>query len=297
MSTSILRGADYLALPRDPETFLVAPLLPEGGSLTIYGDPKVGKSYAAIQLAAALVSGKEWLGFPVRRNGRVVYVQLDTPRSLWAQRLDELRSQGVDIERIHFADRESLGTWPFNILNPDHLSLLSRSLLNVAPIAVIIDTLKEAHQLPENDATEMQKVIAGLTNATLPAALILVHHGRKPNPEYPENIISGARGSNYLPGKMDAMVHFSKKTMSFTGRAIEEGTLKLERMDNGFWEVAQAEVDANIQAILQQFPTASKREQARILASHTGRSEEACRALIRRHNAALSVTVKKASHQ
>lgn len=252
--------------------------------MTIYGDPKVGKSYAAIQLATAIVSGDQWLGFPIKRQGRVVYVQLDTPRSLWIQRLKELNmvGEGVSKEGIYFADRESLGTWPFNILNPDHSSLLARSLLEIAPAAVIIDTLKEAHQLPENDATEMQKVIAALTNATLPAALILVHHGRKPNPEQPESLISGARGSNYLPGKMDAMVHFSKKVMSFTGRAIEEGSILLNRLDNGFWEPAASEIDSNINAIVSQFPLATKREQARILAQRLGRSEESCRALIRR---------------
>jgi hypothetical protein len=81
---------------------------------------------------------------------------------------------------------------------------------------------------------------------------------------------------------MDAMVHFSKKAMSFTGRAIEEGSIRIDRLDNGFWEAAVSELDQQINTILTQFPSASKREQARILAQRLGRSEESCRALIRR---------------
>ncbi len=278
----ILSGNDYLALPRLPETFLVDPLLPVGGALTIYGDPKVGKSYAAIQLATSIVGGGEWLGFPIRKRGSVAYIQLDTPRSLWAERLDQLAQGGIDIASVHFGDRESLGTWPFNILEPKHFEVLTTALtqMDPFPVAVIIDTLKESHQLDENDATEAQKVIAALTAATQPAALILIHHGRKQG-EVPDDLLVGSRGSSYLMGKMDAIVKMNKKSVHYVGRAIEEWSIRLDRLDNGFWAPSTDEMDRLIEGILASPGTTSDR--ARTLATQTHRSEEAARSLIRRY--------------
>lgn len=282
-SAAILSGSDYLAQPRNAETFLIEPLLPLGGAMTIYGDPKVGKSYAGIQLAVAIVSGHEWLGFPVRQRGKVVYVQLDTPRSLWADRLDQLREGGVCVESIHFADRETLNTWPFDIMNPEHFQVLSSALAAIQPVAVIIDTLKETNQVEENSNTESQKVVAALTAATQPAALILIHHGRKPNPEHPDEIRTGARGAGYLVGKMDAIVHFGKKSIHYIGRAIEEGSVRLDRLDNGFWALQTDETDKLIEGILA--GPGSQSEMARQLGQRIGRSEEASRSLIRRYRA------------
>src|SRR3990167_6684502 len=99
-TSPIIPAADYLALPRNAENWLLRPLLPVGGSMILYGDPKVGKSYAALQLAVALTGDgpDEWLGFPTGQAGPVVYVHLDTPRSLWAERLEELKREGHPIE-------------------------------------------------------------------------------------------------------------------------------------------------------------------------------------------------------
>lgn len=280
---TILSGRDYLALPRSPETFLIEPLLPVGGALSIYGDPKVGKSYAAIQLALSISDGTPFLGFPVRSKGPVVYIQLDTPRSLWGQRLDALRETGLDIDSLHLADRETLGTWPFDILNPEHALLLRSSLEPLNPAAVIIDTLREAHSADENDATPMRNVMADLVAATQPAALITVSHSRKSSYEQGADLINDQRGSNYVVSRMDAIVRFSKKTMVYTGRAIEEGSLRLVRQDTGLWEPEANEVDAFIAELAAEgLPV---REMARRLSEKIGRREEASRSLIRRWRA------------
>lgn len=252
-----------------------------GGALTLYGDPKVGKSYAAIQLALALSDGTPWLGFPVRTRGKVVYIQLDTPRSLWGERLDSLRSLGLDVDHLLFADRETLGTWPFDILNPEHAALLKSSLAPHSPSAVIIDTLREAHSADENDATPMRNVMAELVAATQPAALITVSHSRKMGFEGQADLINDQRGSNYVVSRMDAIIRFGKKSIAYTGRAIEEGSLRLVRQDSGLWEPEANETDAIIASIICQ--PGSTREHAKLLSERIGRREEACRSLIRRY--------------
>lgn len=282
MSNLILSADEYLAQPRSPETWLIEPLLPTGGTMLLYGDPKVGKSYAAIQLALAL-SGAclDWFGFPVRNPGPVVYVQLDTPRSLWAERLDTLKAAGLPVERLFLADRETLKTWPFNILNDDHFVLLQAALLDINPLAVIIDTLRESHSGDENDSTAMQIVTSRLVAATHPAALVVVSHSRKPS-ENGYDLINDNRGSSYATGAMDAICRFSKKGMHYVGRAIEEGSLKLSRNDDGTWGVSDVDITPHIQAVLADPSLSSVKARAAQLALKTGKTEEACRSILRR---------------
>ena len=237
MSNPILPAEDYLSLPRSSESWLLRPLLPVGGSMLLYGDPKVGKSYAAIQLALALTGAgsADWLGFPTQVTGPVVYVQLDTPRSLWAERLEKLKQAGHPIHALHLADRETLETWPFDILNPDHEWLLRSAIAPFKPVAVIIDTLKESNTAEENSNTEMTIVINQLIAATQPAALVLVAHAKKPNYEVGPDTINDNRGAGATVAKMDAICRMSKKGLYYAGRALEEGVIKIERQEDGFW--------------------------------------------------------------
>ena len=236
MANEIVLGDAYLELPRSAETWLIENLMPVGGSMLIYGNPKTGKSFAALQLACCVTSGVEWLGFDVPQPTRVVYVQLDTPRTLWARNVENLRSSGHPVEGVHFADRETLQTFPFDILRDDHQLLLAQSLAEVKPGIVVIDTIREFHSGDENDSTDMQVAIARLEAAVKPAGMIFVAHARKSNPEVGLDIMNDNRGSNYLVGRMDAIVRFSKASMRVAGRSIEEHSIKLVRQPDYTWK-------------------------------------------------------------
>jgi len=281
MST-IVTGADYLDLPRDPESWLVENLLPTGGSMLLFGDPKVGKSFAALQLSIALSQGHDWLGFPVPNVARVVYIQLDTPRTLWADRVQALRDAGHGTDSVYFADRETLDCFPFDVLNPEHFAMLTRSLHDINPGAVIIDTLREAHSGDENNSTAMQNVISRIDAAVKPAAMILISHARKGSPEFGYNLINDNRGSNYIVGRMDSIVRFSHSSMRCSSRTLEEHSVKLERIDDGTWILAADPIESEAEILIQSNPQTSLRELARMLAKKVDRSESACRAYLRR---------------
>lgn len=287
LADSIVTGSDYLLLPRSPECWLVEDILPTSGGLLLYGDPKVGKSYAALQLACCLTSGCEWLGFHVPQPMRVVYVQLDTPRTLWAARVEQLSAAGHPVEGVHFADRDTLQTFPFNILQPDHFNLLRDALELIKPGAVIIDTIREAHSGDENDSTEMQEVITHLEAAVKPAASIFVAHARKSDPTRQYDIMNDNRGSNYLVGKMDAICRFSKSSMRVVSRTMEEHSIKLDRADDLTWTLAKDPLKALAEMTLQNHAGKSIRELAKILHVKTTvdgpeKSEEACRQYLMR---------------
>lgn len=279
----ILSGTDYLSLPRDPETWLIKPLLPTSGAAILYGDPKVGKSYAALQLALALRTGEPWLGFQIPQAGPVVYIQLDTPRSLWTLRLDELGAAGHAMNLIHYADRETIGVFPFDILNPEHKSLLIEALKPLKAVAVVMDTIREAHSADENDSTAMRNVIGELVAATQPAALVLISHSRKPSQDGGYDLLADQRGSGYVVGRMDCILRMTKKSLYFTGRGIEEGSIRISREETGFWAPETAELDIHILNVLSDKSLTTTRARAKALAILIGKSEEACRSLLRRY--------------
>jgi len=262
--------------------------------MLLYGDPKVGKSYAALQLACNLATGTDWLGYNCPESVAVVYVQLDTPRSLWADRVTTLRANGWPTSQVMFADRETLDTWPFDILNPNHFAKLATELRTLKgfsdegqpyPIeagAVIIDTIRESHSGDENDSTAMQAVIAHLTAAVKPAALILVSHAKKQNPEYGYDLMNDNRGSSYVVGRMDAICRFSHTSIRCSSRSMEEHSTKIERNDDGTWSLAQDTFKSEAKMLLDLHPDKPLRELARILKEKSNRGEEACRGVLRR---------------
>ena len=291
----LVRGSDYLALPRQSETWLLEPVLPTSGSMLLYGDPKVGKSFAALQLAAALSDGADWLGYRSLRPCSVVYIQLDTPRSLWADRVGQLKTSGLSTDAIWFADRETLGTWPFDILDSSHQMLLYDALQGIenvnqvtgeitkGPDCVIIDTLRESHRGDENDATDMQKVMSHWTAVVKPAALIMVAHGRKSSLERGSSLINDNRGSNYVVGAVDAIAHMTAKGLEIGGRALDEAFIALERQPNGTWELQDRDRVRNMaRELLATYPHLSLREKAKILATQSGRTVAASFSILQR---------------
>ncbi len=276
----------YLSQPREHETWLLKPLLPVGGAALIFAAPKAGKSYIAIQLALALNGqAPDWLGFPVLKTGKVLYLQLDTPRSTWMFRFEEMiKKHGLkyDSNSLLLADRESVEFFPFDILQPTHMKYLANIVQVHQPVAVIIDTLREVHSGDEDTSTTSRNVISNLVGATHPAALIIISHSRKNNPEAEKSIMDDHRGSSYITGRMDAILRLTKSRLYYAGRSIEEGNIKIERLDNGLWQPRQDAADETALAKVLADPSlTTMRAKARALATLVAINEEAAMSRVR----------------
>lgn len=285
---AFLPSVEYLALPRAPQSWLIDPILPAGGSMMIYGDAKLGKTYAALQLAHSVATGVPWFGYPVRKTGRVCYLQLDTPPNLWAAVPDAylgiLQKEGmIPHPNLFWGDRETLGAcWPFNALDPEHILLLKDWVSELQPDLVVLDTFREIHRGDENKSNDMQSVIGNLVAATTPAAMLLVHHSKKPSQDQGPDVRNDMRGG-YIAGRMDTVFQLTKHQARYFGRAVEDGHVKVERLENLLWrEVVDPIMEEIARIVAETPPGASQRELARAIAATTGRSEDACRQLLRR---------------
>jgi len=276
----------YLQQPRDPQTWLIKPLLPVSGAMLLFGQPKTGKSYLGIQLANALTGHTpDFLGFPVVKSGNVLYLQLDTPRGVWSLRFEDMISKGFtyDRERLLLADRESVEFYPFDVLNPKHCVYLRGLVSQHNPTAVIIDTLREAHSGDSDSDTSMRNVIVNMVGICHPAALIIISHSRKTQADVDKDIMEDHRGSSYTPGRMDVILRLTKSRLYYAGRSIEEGNLKLERQDSGLWLPKNDEAEkVALTKVLTDPTLTTMRAKARALAVLTSTSEEACMSRIRR---------------
>ncbi len=249
-------------------------------------------SALAIQLALALTGNEdEWLGFPIVTHGKVLYLQLDCPRSTWRLRFEALKKHGIKINDENFllADRESLAHYPFDILKTlphDHMLYLHGLVQYHNPVAVVIDTLRKVHSGDEDKSTIMSNVVSRLIGACHPAALILISHSRKPSPDGDFDLMAEHRGSGSVAGEMDAILKLTKSSLYFAGRNIEDGSIKLERQDADhvlLWKVrSDADMEKHLLRVLNDTTLPSMRSKAKVLAPLISKSEDGCMSIIRR---------------
>lgn len=279
-------GSAYLKLPRDPQPWIIQDLVPLQGLINVYAQPKIGKSFFALGVAEAIANDKvnSFLGYPVRKHGKVLYFQIDTPRSFWADRIEGIvGTNRYDISNIGFADR-LMAPRGFNILDDVSKLWLMENVEAVDPILVILDTLRELHSGDENDATAMKNVVTAVVECIPNAAVMFISHSRKSFQNMDESITEGARGSGYIAGRMDSIIKMTQRQVAVQSRAGSDEIEISQDPDCGM--IVRKFTDRNIINFVDYLMYAYKdlppREIVKILAFETGCTEEVARSTITR---------------
>lgn len=200
-----VRAPEYARRP--PPTWLVKGVLPDHGLTVLYGPSGAGKTFVALDMAAAIARGAMWHG---RRTVRapVAYIAAEGGGGL-ALRLAAYQREYPD------ADLSSL--WVLadrpNFLTGGHKDVIEGLQAIGEPVRlVVVDTL--ARVMPggdENSGETMGAVIErceAITRAT-GAAVLLVHHAGK-------DATKGARGWSGLRAAVDAEIAVQRDAQ--TGR-------------------------------------------------------------------------------
>lgn len=187
--------------------FCVAPFLPQGGIAVLHGPPGVGKSQLALTMGRAVAEGKPFLTEDYQtRQGNVLYVQLDVIPTIQQERA---RAAGLlnGIPVSFFTATERL-----NILRlPSELPAMVEAMA-WAPILVIIDALRDTHELDENASETPPAVFAAWRKLFPTASLVYVHHDRKVQvmKGTPERFFTeSARGTGAWLAKADVGLHLT----------------------------------------------------------------------------------------
>ena len=197
-------------------------------------------------------------------QGPVLYLQADTPHTLWVERKDDIEAGGYDLSNVWFA---SLLTtpYPFNII--EHEDILNEMIQAVPdhPVMVIFDTGAAIHTLDENKTQDMTLFMHALSRAAGPhQAKVLISHDRKGGTAPPGkdghtpavdhdqeggSLMQGNRGSSAVAGAMDTVIKLTPKGyMYYQGRAVgeEHKRLKFTHVGGDMGYMWEEDIDGDV---------------------------------------------------
>jgi len=180
----------------------VEDLLTEGAASVIYGASNSGKTFLAIDIAAHVATGKEWMGKECEQ-GAVVYIALEGQDGA-RNRIKAMKLRGTLAKGAPFF----LCFSPVDLLNPLHPAAIKQLINSVETVAtmpvrlVIIDTLARAmaggDENSGQDMGEAVKTIDSVKTAT-GAHVCIIHHSGK-------DAVRGARGHSSLRAAIDTEI-------------------------------------------------------------------------------------------
>lgn len=183
-------------------SWLIRNILPTSGLASIYGASMSGKSFLAIDMAAAIAEGKSWFNHRAK-SAPVVYLALEGEHGI-RQRLKawETHHKRPMPQSIRFVMQ------PFNLRSQNDLRDISDAikLNDSAGGLLVIDTLnRAAGNADENSSREMGELIASAKwlQLELGGLVLIIHHtGKDPT--------KGHRGHSSLLGALDAAIEVSR---------------------------------------------------------------------------------------
>lgn len=194
--------ADLAAQPAT--SWLVEDVLPDISLATMYGRPAEGKTFAALDMALCVATGRSWHGHPTKQR-QVVYVASEgfsgirTRVEAWQQHHGlQAGSFFVVKEAVQLLDTSEVG----ELIQAIQAKPLEPGLL-------VIDTFARSFSGDENSAQEVGAAITALAQIqrALGCTVMVVHHSGKAGGARAQE-----RGSSALRGAMDVMIHVVKSS-------------------------------------------------------------------------------------
>ena len=203
---------------------LIEGVLRQGHKMLLAGPSKAGKSYALIELCAAIAENSKWLGFECSQ-GRVMYVNLELDRASCLHRFKEvyaaLKLAPNNIDKIDIWNLRG-STVPMDKLAPK----LIRRAAKKDYIAIIIDPIYKVITGDENSADQMAKFCNQFDKicSELGCAVIYCHHHSKGS-QGGKRSMDRASGSGVFARDPDALLDLTELEVTDGARTAEENKL------------------------------------------------------------------------
>lgn len=234
-----LMGKDF-----PPVQWAFPDLLPCGLSV-LAGPPKSGKSFIALDLAVAAVSGRPALDhFPVSAPGSALLIGFEDSERRWQERITSIGAAGHDVAGLDLVHMGISADWRAERKGLSRI----RAWLHAHPDArfVCIDTWGRFRPRMKHGLDSYDETTAWLTPLHAIAmqaniALLLVHHSRKGQSEGTPDPFDMMHGTIALMGAVDSAFMFERARASNdgllrrTGRDCQEAEIALGRLESGGW--------------------------------------------------------------
>ncbi len=213
----VCRASELVPCPEE-RRWLIEGLWGERAVGVLGGEPKLGKSWIALDAAVSVASGTPCLRrFPVHRAGPVLLYAAEDALHVVRQRLDSIAA----------AAEVSLEGLPLYVITAPSVRLdlaqdrarLKETVAALAPRLLVLDPFVCMHQVDENLVGEVAPLLAYLRELEreLGVAVMLVHHARKGG---------GARAGQALRGS--SHLHAWGDSNLYLGRSGEDLRLTVE---------------------------------------------------------------------
>lgn len=206
---------------RDPE-YLIDDLIETDSLAQIFGDPGAGKSFAAVDIAASVASGRAFHGRKVKQ-GAVAYVAGEGRNGLKRRFRAWGVEHGEDTDKLPLALSSSSAGLSDPAALAEVLKVLDAFAAEHGPIAlIVVDTLaRNFGGGDENDTRDMNRFVAALDRLKerFPGCTVLVVHHTGHSDKM------RARGAKALQGALDTEYRVDKaaETLVLTNTKMKEG--------------------------------------------------------------------------
>ncbi len=212
LRSMLLTPADLAAIP--PPEYLVEGYFTRNSLIALYGRPGTAKSFIAISMALAIVTGSDWFGHPVHR-GPVLYVAGEGTSGLAQRQRAWQEMCGID-------DLTGMLWLPYavNLLQSDWSLGLAELAADVGAVLVVVDTLARSMVGgDENRSGDMAQAVeaADVIRRKSGATSMFVHHTPKDG--------ATLRGHSALEGAVDTALLLERSEGSFTLTAAKQKDL------------------------------------------------------------------------
>jgi len=211
----------------EPKHIISKGILPQESLLILSGEPKVGKSHLAMNLAYHIVTGSSWFDFNIGITGKCLILQAENAYYAQRSRIQTIHNLTTPPYSLPTINNDQLlisdMIHSIKINTPEGQEALKQIISIHKPLVLIIDPLINFHTAEENSNTEMAQIMDFLHSlkTDFHLSLIIVHHERKPTGT--DNSAGTAlRGASAIRGGYDtglALKHYYEK---HTGRKLHQ---------------------------------------------------------------------------
>jgi hypothetical protein len=201
----------------EPE-WLVDGVAVAGSAILLSGREKSGKGWVCIDLACSIVLGEPFLGRAVL-EGPCIYLSLEESTRTLRDRLRVRLGARWDVP-LYIVPLDGSTAETFSLEDPHSITALINLIEEAQPVAIFLDTLREAHSGREDSSDDMTPLLRPIRQIAhqFDVTLIVTHHQSK--------VAGASRGSTAIRAAFDDEIAFTR-TDEQQDRNIR-GSLKIE---------------------------------------------------------------------